>query len=496
MFKVFLESSTIHGLAYIAGTEKLIRLFWIFVVCAGFSGAGILIHQSFQSWAENPIVTSIETLPIEKVRFPKVTVCPPKNTYTNLNNDLTDAGKREISFQEKETLLANFKSHFQNLDYEKTWTEMNGYFEQNKYKNWYFGKSRPPNMTDNLYNIINVKTCVESGVFSTPFFEQDFNESLFIKKMSFSIEIWNPYVDNAITGEAMNIQVSYDFEESYQEFIGFDGESSLDSEKKNEQRVLNNFEWRSVGFNRYWDKLRYLNWENKRFTGMRVTWSYNASSMTKEEKTLKSFLGDDLTKLFIRIANLVHAKENEEAIWNAVKRNKMIKLDEFLAWGYNMTLFYDMMDKIETEMNSTADQDPVQNISDEHLELAARCFTYMFAPHQNFWAKWYSMYSSYLYYATLERTTVRNVVASIAGITDNNDMDLTQLATVKPFILNDLREMINLTTSRDLDCITKSGPQYTSSGINSSLMSSEYLHQISNHPVHLVDNKGRDIYRI
>ena len=481
MFKVFLESSTIHGLAYIAGTEKLIRLFWIFVVCVGFYGAGILIHQSFQSWAENPIVTSIETLPIEKVRFPKVTVCPPKNTYTNLNNDLTDAGKREISFQEKETLLANFKSHFQNLDYEKTWTEMNGYFEPNKYRNWYLGKSRPPNMTDNLYNIINVKTCVES---------------LFIKKMSFSIEIWNPYVDNAITGEAMNIQVSYDFEESYQEFIGFDGESSLDSEKKNEQRVLNNFKWRSVGFNRYWDKLRYLNWENKRFTGMRVTWSYNASSMTKEEKTLKSFLGDDLTKLFIRIANLVHAKENEEAIWNAVKRNKMIKLDEFLAWGYNMTLFYDMMDKIETEMNSTADQDPVQNISDEHLELAARCFTYMFAPHQNFWAKWYSMYSSYLYYATLERTTVRNVVASIAGITDNNDMDLTQLATVKPFILNDLREMINLTTSRDLDCITKSGPQYTSSGINSSLMSSEYLHQISNHPVHLVDNKGRDIYWI
>ena len=324
MFKVFLESSTIHGLAYIASTEKLIRLFWIFVVFAGFSGAGILIHQSFQSWAENPIVTSIETLPIEKVRFPKVTVCPPKNTYTNLNSDLTNAGKREISFQEKETLLANFISHFQNLDYEKTWTEKNGYLEQNKYRNWYLGKSRPPNMTDNLYNTVHVKTCVESGVFSTPFFEQDFNESLFIKKMFFSIEMWNPYVDNAITGEAMNIQVSYDFEESYQESIGFDAESSLDSEKKNEQRVLNNFEWRSVGFGRHWDKLRYLNWENKRFTGMRVTWSYNASSMTKEEKTLKSFLGDDFTNLFIRIANLVHAhaKGKEEAIWKAVKRNK------------------------------------------------------------------------------------------------------------------------------------------------------------------------------
>ena len=203
MFKLFLESSTIHGLAYIASTKKLIRLFWVFVVLAGFSGAGLLIYQSFQSWAENPVVTSIETLPIEEVRFPKVTVCPPKNTFTNLNHDLTNAGKKEISFEEKEMLLNSFKSHFQNLDYEKTWTEKNAYFEQNKYRNWYMGKSRPPNMTDKS---IHVKTCTESGVFSTPFFGQDFNENMFIEKMYFSIEMWNPYIDNAITSEAIWIQ--------------------------------------------------------------------------------------------------------------------------------------------------------------------------------------------------------------------------------------------------------------------------------------------------
>ena len=322
MFKLFLESSTIHGLSYIASTDKLIRIFWVFVVFAGFSGAGLLIYQSFQSWAENPVVTSIETLPIEEVRFPKVTVCPPKNTFTNLNHDLTNAGKKEISFEEKEMLLNSFKSHFQNLDYEKTWTEKNAYFEQNKYRNWYMGKSRPPNMTDKS---IHVKTCAESGVFSTPFYGQDFNESLFIEKMYFSIEMWNPYVDNAVTNEAMNIQISYDFEESGLEFIGFGGESSLDSVKKNEQRILNNFEATSVGFSRHWENIRYLNWDNKRFTGMRVTWSYNTSLTTKEDKTQRSFLGEDLTTLFIKIANLVHKKENEEDIWKAVKKNKMIK---------------------------------------------------------------------------------------------------------------------------------------------------------------------------
>ena len=33
-------------------------------------------------------MTTIETLPISELKFPKVTVCPPKNTFTDLNYDL------------------------------------------------------------------------------------------------------------------------------------------------------------------------------------------------------------------------------------------------------------------------------------------------------------------------------------------------------------------------------------------------------------------------
>ena len=62
--KAFFESSTIHGLVYIATTKhRLIRLFWILVVIAGFTGAGVMIYQSFQSWADSPVKTTIETLP-------------------------------------------------------------------------------------------------------------------------------------------------------------------------------------------------------------------------------------------------------------------------------------------------------------------------------------------------------------------------------------------------------------------------------------------------
>ena len=84
----FLESSTILGLAYIATGRKYVRLFWILVVIGGFTGAGYMIYTSFQGWNESPVKTTIETLSITEITFPKVTVCPPKNTYTDLNYDL------------------------------------------------------------------------------------------------------------------------------------------------------------------------------------------------------------------------------------------------------------------------------------------------------------------------------------------------------------------------------------------------------------------------
>ena len=66
--KEFLESTTIHGLTYISLTKKYVRLFWIIVVIAGFTGAGIMIYQSFQDWEENPVKTTEETLPITEIQ--------------------------------------------------------------------------------------------------------------------------------------------------------------------------------------------------------------------------------------------------------------------------------------------------------------------------------------------------------------------------------------------------------------------------------------------
>ena len=75
----FLESSTVHGMTYIStARNKLTRSFWILTVFCGFLAAGFLISKSFRDWEEYPIESSIQTFPINEVRFPTVTVCPPE----------------------------------------------------------------------------------------------------------------------------------------------------------------------------------------------------------------------------------------------------------------------------------------------------------------------------------------------------------------------------------------------------------------------------------
>ena len=100
--KIFFESSTIHGLVYWSTTKRLVKLFWIIVVITGFCFAGFLIQISFQGWEESPIKTTIETVPISEVTFPKIKVCPAKDTYTNLNYDLMMMEQNGIkSFSER-----------------------------------------------------------------------------------------------------------------------------------------------------------------------------------------------------------------------------------------------------------------------------------------------------------------------------------------------------------------------------------------------------------
>ena len=137
--RTFLETSTIHGLAYISSTGNNVKLFWSLVVTSGFIGAGILIYVSFGAWKESPIKTTIETLPISEITLPKVTFCPPKNTFTNLNHGLRmlenttmdNETRDELSYHALHLLLDH---HYRNLISNLSLLE-----EENRYYNWYMG---------------------------------------------------------------------------------------------------------------------------------------------------------------------------------------------------------------------------------------------------------------------------------------------------------------------------------------------------------------------
>ena len=89
--KIFLTISTIHGLGWLPISGRYLRIFWITVVLFGFGVSTYLIVKSFKGWQESPIATSVEVLPITEITFPNVTVCPPKETFTVLNYDVSMA---------------------------------------------------------------------------------------------------------------------------------------------------------------------------------------------------------------------------------------------------------------------------------------------------------------------------------------------------------------------------------------------------------------------
>ena len=184
--RTFLESSTIHGLGYISISRKYVRLFWSIVVMAGFTGAGILIYQSFQSWEESPVKTTIETRPIEEMTFPKVTVCPPKNTYTDLNYDLVmtknktlnETIRNELTYYALELLNDNLHNTIMK--------NLSMLHEDNRFHNWYHGYTQVvvPYVDDKFaldgdtpYTSVmyDVATSAVSGTISTQYFGDKFD---------------------------------------------------------------------------------------------------------------------------------------------------------------------------------------------------------------------------------------------------------------------------------------------------------------------------------
>ena len=83
---------------------KLGKFVWCVVVSACFLVAILLINDSYIDWQKSPIATSISTLPLGGLVFPKVTVCPPKGSHTALNHDLMKLHNDSLSKEDRKAL--------------------------------------------------------------------------------------------------------------------------------------------------------------------------------------------------------------------------------------------------------------------------------------------------------------------------------------------------------------------------------------------------------
>ena len=76
--------------------KTLVQALWTVIVISGFLAASKLIYDSFLDWSEAPVGTSEETFSVEKMSFPKLTVCPPNGTHTALNYDLQKLANKTL----------------------------------------------------------------------------------------------------------------------------------------------------------------------------------------------------------------------------------------------------------------------------------------------------------------------------------------------------------------------------------------------------------------
>ena len=193
-FKLFLESSTIHGLAYISTERRLARLFWALVVIIGFTLASLLISQSFDNWSASPIKTNIETQPISEVAFPKVTVCPPKDTFTDLNYDLMMLESEILTDESKQEFANITKKVFQDVYFEDFLLgNMKKLQEENQFYNWYHGYTEVKLSSIRFARLYyTIETSATSGTVRTEFFGKRYEANKVERKLNYKVKIYHP----------------------------------------------------------------------------------------------------------------------------------------------------------------------------------------------------------------------------------------------------------------------------------------------------------------
>ena len=193
----FLDTSTIHGMSWISDSRRWIRLFWIVVVIGGFTGAFVIIFESFYNWDKSPITTTSETLSISDITFPNVTVCPQENSFLNLNFNILKSEKLKLDDDTRRELSDYAIDIIQDEFHKEMMTNLSKLEYPERYYNWYHGftKLEYPYYNDDSriqQLIYYVQTSAVSGTIATPYFGTKLNTSKVEPKIQIFVMIYIP----------------------------------------------------------------------------------------------------------------------------------------------------------------------------------------------------------------------------------------------------------------------------------------------------------------
>ena len=78
--KQYASVSTVHGVSYVVeeGRLGIERFLWIVIVAVALAFTVFQVITLYKEWEEEPAITTLntESLPIQKIQFPAVTICP------------------------------------------------------------------------------------------------------------------------------------------------------------------------------------------------------------------------------------------------------------------------------------------------------------------------------------------------------------------------------------------------------------------------------------
>ena len=207
----YLESGSINGLNHVAATKNWAKLFWILVVNGAFIISTFLIIEMYIEWGDNPIRTNIDTLPMSKIRFPKVTVCPPKGTFTDLNYDIKRAEGKILTLKEREELNKYARDTIESISFMENLNQLQ---EKDRFYNWYHANSiiggRRRNFLSKDYHapLYILETTATSGVITSYLFGKQFDKNLiFEKERTIEISVFPP--SNLIHSKENNVTLHF-----------------------------------------------------------------------------------------------------------------------------------------------------------------------------------------------------------------------------------------------------------------------------------------------